>query len=327
MIGPPRNDMDCLGPVTNTIIRMVADRDPYLITLATKFPTRRHHVDHIRSLPQRDDLGDPDDGPRVHECTPSQRIHLDGHEPNCFERSAAFVAVEELREPRDLYQLTTIDTPMGMHTMPLVNGKAVILNPRLTRNCVDCGLALGEPGPVAVEPRNAIAWTSDMAESEAAGYRNGTSTLYRARNAIRSLIDKGTVPSTTDVDAIGVLFALAERVAKRYSVRALALVRTTARAIAEILDTVLAQRNLSFDIGGYHLNTPKWLDDGATAVGKVGLDLGSLYLRAKLGALGVAPELVGLVESRLGEEGLTLGPLAHPPELATFKQFAAPRRA
>jgi hypothetical protein len=107
--------------------------------------------------------------------------------------------------------------------------------------------------------------------------------------------------------------------------RALSLVRITARAIAELLDVVLSHRNLSFDIGGYHFDTPKWLDEGATAVGKVGLDLGSLYLRAKLGALGVAPEIIGLLESHMGEEGRTLGPLAHPPELSTFAKFAAPR--
>jgi hypothetical protein len=240
-----------------------------------------------------------------------------------------FLGVEEMRDPGPTRQLATIDTPVGMHTFPVVNGRPVVLDPRVTKDCVDCGMALATPGPIAIEPRNAIAWTADMASAGAAEFRNGNgpSMMYLARNAIRRLIDRQAVPAEAEIDAIGILFALAERVAQRYGSRALAIVRTTARAIADLLDAVLTRRNLSFDVGGYHFDTPKWLDDGATAVGKVGLDLGSLYLRTKLGALGLAPEVIGLLESHLGEEGRTLGTFAHPPELATFSKFAAPRSA
>jgi hypothetical protein len=206
-----------------------------------------------------------------------------------------------------------------------VNGEAILLHPEITRECVECGLALASPGPIAIEPRNAIAWTIDMGASEAPELRNGPSTAYVARGAIERLVDKQIPPTPREVDAMGVLLALAERLARRLGTRALTLVRITARAIADLLDVVLSHRNLSFDVGGYHFDTPKWFDEGATAVGKVGLDLGSLYLRSKLGAIGMAPEIIGLLESHLGEEGRTLGPLAHPPELATFAKFAAPR--
>src|SRR5262249_32341512 len=162
-----------------------------------------------------------------------------------------------------------IDTPLGKHTLPLVDGRAVVLDPRVPQECADCGVALAAPGPVAIEPRNAIAWTADMASAGAAEFRNGdgASTMYVARNAIRRLIDHGAVPAEAEIDAIGILLAVAERVARRYGTRALAMVRTTARAVADVLDAVLARRNISIDIGGYHLDTPKWLDESATALG------------------------------------------------------------
>jgi hypothetical protein len=256
-------------------------------------------------------------------------VRFGARDPNCVERAALFLGVEEIRDPAPTRQLATVDTPIGLHTFPLVNGRPIVLDPRVTKDCVDCGLALATPGPVAIEPRNALVWTTDMASAGAAEFRNsgGPSTIYLARNAIRRLIDHGAAPAEAEIDAIGILFALAERVAHRYGTRALAIVRTTARAIADVLDAVLERRNAHFNIAGYRIDTPEWLDQTATAAGKVGLDLGSLYLRAKLGAIGLAPEVIGLLESRLNEEGRTLGPVAHPPELATFAKFAAPRTA
>lgn len=324
MIAEPFDDRQCLGAISNTIAQMVADRDPLLIALATHYPTTRRLIEYIQSLPQRDDLGAPSDGPREYACVPTQRLRFGAPDPNCVERAALFIAVEEIRDPAPVRQLRTINTPGGLHTFPLVNGKPVVLNPKITRNCIDCAMALESPGPIAIEPRNAIAWTIDMAQAVADDYRNGPSTMDLAGHAIRNLVERGTIPSATEVDAMGALFALAERVARQYGRRALALVRTTARAIADVLDVILTTpaRNYSFDIGGLKFSTPKWLDDGAEAVGKAGLDLGSLYLRTKLG---LPAEIIGLLESRLSEGGLSLGSLAHPPALATFRQFAAPR--
>jgi len=327
VIGLPFNDLACLEAISRTVVQMVDDRDPILVELATQYPTSAQLVDYIRSLPQRDDLGDPHDGPRVDACSPAQRVRFGVRDPNCVERAALFIGVEELRDPDATRQLATIDTPVGMHTFPLVNGKPIILDPRVTSECVDCGLALVTPGPVAVEPRNAIEWTADLAATGAVPLRNGPSTVYRARNAMRRLVHSGALPAETEIDAMGVLFALAERAAQRYGMRALAIVRTTARAIAEILDTVTAQhnRNVAFRIGDLKFDTPSWLDHTASAIGRVGLDLGSLALRTKLGTLGIGADVVGLVENDLNQEGLSLGTVAHPPQLATFSKFAAPR--
>jgi hypothetical protein len=329
MIAEPHNDTECLGAISATIAQMIDEQDPIFAELAAQYPTTQSLIDHIRSLPQRDDLGDPSDGPREHACTPTQRVRFGAEDPNCVERAALFLGVEEMRDPRPTRQLATIDTPIGKHTLPLVNGRAVVLDPRVSQECADCGVTLGSAGPVAIEPRNAIAWTADMAAADAAQFRNGSgpSMIYVARNAIRRMVDDGAEPAETEIEAIGILLAVAERVARRYGTRALAMVRTTAKALAAVLDAVLMRRNISIDIGGYHLDTPKWLDDTATAAGKVGLDLGSIYLRSKLGALGIAPEVIGLLESHLGESGRTLGAFAHPPELATFAKFAAPRSA
>jgi hypothetical protein len=135
---------------------------------------------------------------------------------------------------------------------------------------------------------------------------------------------------------MGFLFALAERAARRYGTRAIGIVRTAARALADVLDGVLARRNAHIDIGGLKFDTPQWLDDTAGALGNVGVGVGSAYLRSKLAVLdlpkliglpGGSEALIGLLESELQGKGRTLGDFAHPPELATFAKFAAPRTA
>jgi hypothetical protein len=336
MIGLPFNDHQCLGAITQILATMVDDNDPVLLELAAQYPTTRQLTDYIRSLPQRDDLGDPSDGPRVHACTPPQRVRIGAPDPNCVERAALFLAVEEINRPQHTRQLATVDTPIGMHTFPLVDGKPIVLDPRVTRECLDCGLAISTPGPVAVEPRNAVAWLIDMAAQDAGQLRNGPSALYLGKNGIRRLLEDGAVPAPREIDAMGFLFALAERAAHRYGTRAVGIVRTAARALADVLDAVLARRNAHIDIGGLKFDTPQWLDDTADALGNVGLGVGSALLRSKLDVLdlpgliglpGGTSAVLGLLESELQHKGRTLGDLAHPPQLATFAKFATPRTA
>jgi hypothetical protein len=252
------------------------------------------------------------------------------------ERGAALIAVEEINRPGHTYQLATVDTPIGMHTFPLIDGRPIVLDPRVTAECLECGLALSQPGPIAVEPRNALAWAIDMAAQDAGSLRNGPSQLHVGKNAIRRLIDQGAIPEPREIDAMGFLFAIAERAAQRYGARAISIVRTAARAIADVLDAVIERRNARINIGGLELETPQWLDDTAGALGQVGLGVGSAYLRSKLTALdlpgiiglpGGTDALVGLLESELHRKGRTLGEFANPPQLATFAKFAAPRTA
>jgi hypothetical protein len=53
-------------------------------------------------------------------------VRFGARDPNCVERAALFVGVEEMRDPGPARQLATIDTPIGMHTFPVVNGRPVV---------------------------------------------------------------------------------------------------------------------------------------------------------------------------------------------------------
>lgn len=341
MIGHPFNDADCLGPASRLAQSLVDERDPVLVELAQRYPTIDDLITYYRSLPQRDDLGDPYDGPRLKACNPSQRLVVGSSEPNCFERSVGWIAAAELIDPRPHRQLATVDTPIGMHTLPLEDGEPVILNPdpELTRERLKFGLAISAPGPVSVEPRNAIGWTVDLAGQRVGALRNGPSAYPIGRRAIHRLINEGEIPSAQEIDSMGVLFAVAEYAADRYGSRAMGIVRTAARAISDVLDVVLShrhQRNAHIDIGGLKFDTPSWLDQTGSALGQFGLDVGGAVARHKLDALDLAGliglpggtgALVGLLESELNKQGRTLGSVAHPPALATFSKFSAPRTA
>ncbi len=60
-----------------------ATGDVVLARLAEEHETIEALTEWIRSLPQRDDLGDGDDGPRVDTCEPPQRLRLPAPDPNC----------------------------------------------------------------------------------------------------------------------------------------------------------------------------------------------------------------------------------------------------
>ena len=322
MIGLPYNDLRCLGSITEVIAEMVKHQDPVLVELAHKHGTTEGLAAWIRTLPQRDDDGEAGDGPKVEACEPPQRLRIPAPDPNCVERAALYLAVAELIDPRPVRQLATVNTPVGLHTFPVENGAPIILDPRVPRNCLDCGVAMTGLGPVEIDAHDAIEWSARLAEDGAGetNLRNGASRVRRARNAVMRLVDEGVAPAPSEVDAMGWMFALAEQAAKRYGARALALVRTTARAISEILDEVLArtQRNLALEIGGMRIEAPKWVSALGDVAARVGLDVGTAALRSQLGALGIGVEMIPLVESELNREGLTLGPLAHPPKLPTF---------
>ena len=143
------------------------------------------------------------------------------------------------------------------------------------------------------------------------------------------LVDEHVPPSQGEVDAIGWMFALAERAAKRWGSRAIAMVRTTALAIADVAEEVIArtQRNLSLEVGGMRFEPPRWMSQLGTVAGRVGLDIGAAALRSKLDTLGIGGDMVGLVEEELNREGLTMGVLAHPPKLTTFATMQNKRAA
>jgi hypothetical protein len=330
VIGLPFNDRMCLGTVTELVADLVATDDVLLAEIAARHPTTESLATWIRCLPQRDDLGDKGDGPKVDACEPPQRLRIPAPDPNCLERAALYVGAAELIDPAPLRQLATLDTEIGLHTFPVENGAPVILDPRVPRNGLAMGLALERPGPVAIEPREAIEWTVQLAEAGAAPLRNGPSRVRRGRNAMRVLVDEGVAPADeADVDAIAWVLTLAERVARKYGARVVAMVRSTAQAVAELADEALArtQRNLAIEIGGTRLEAPPWLSGLARVATRVGVDVGAIALRAKLATYGIDDSMLALVEEELNKDGMTMGPLARPMKPATFATVAQKRTA
>lgn len=145
MIEAPLNDDECLGPTTDQVLAEIAAANPAITDLAAQFTTTDELAAWFRTLPQRDDNGVPDDGPKVAACRPPQRLQFDNPSPNCFERSARFIAAAELIEPHHVYRLATVSTPNGLHTFPTRDGEPVILDPITERNT----------------PRRAAAWGVD----------------------------------------------------------------------------------------------------------------------------------------------------------------------
>jgi hypothetical protein len=134
MIEAPLNDTECLGPTTEQILAEIETGNPAITDLAAQFTTTDDLAAWFRTLPQRDDNGIPDEGPKVDACRPAQRLQFDSPSPNCFERSARFIGAAELIEPHRVYRLATVSTPNGLHTFPTRDGEPVILDPKTERN-------------------------------------------------------------------------------------------------------------------------------------------------------------------------------------------------
>lgn len=335
MIGVPfdNNDLSCLGAISEFVADLVAKRDPVLVELARQFPNTFRLAAWIRQLPQRDDLGEPGDGPKIDACAPPQRLRIPAKDPNCVERAALYLAVAELIDPWPPRQLATLDFSWGRHTFPIENGAPIILDPSVPEEDIPsawharkqtepASTAAEAPrnayGPLVVDVHDAIDYTTQLAEEGAYATRNGPNRVRLARNAIQSFLATGKPPADErTADAIGWTLAQAEQTARSYGGRALSIVRTTARAVSDLIDDVLAERqqrarNLSFGINGYNLEIPSWLSGLGSLVGRVGLDVGSVYLAPKLAALGITGKMLELVEEELNSDGLTLGPLARP---------------
>jgi hypothetical protein len=349
VIGLPfgNNDTECLSAASEQAAELVEQRDPLLVAYAQQFRTKEDAWAHIRSLPQRDDEGIHDDGPKLDACEPVQRLRIPAPDPNCFERAVLGMIIGELLDPEPVRQLATLEFPWGRHTIMLENGLPIVLDPKVPLEELERGVSAGlasdgpdvpgaEPtdadGPmrptkrakkrnrVAVDVHDALEFATELGERATRNLRNGPHRAWLARNAIRSLLETRTPPTDGHtVDALHWFFQQAEDLARNYGRRALTIVQTTAAAIWDLIDDVLAQqerqrhdeqRNLSFEFGGSRYNVPSWLGDAAGTVGKIGLDVGAAYVRPYLLAAGITSEMLGLVEQELNHEGYSLGPLS-----------------
>jgi len=334
MIAAPLNDHTCLAQITDLVRDLVQKRDPAWVALAEQVGTIDGLVRHLQSLPQRDDNGDPTDGPRAEACAPSQRVRLSPIplDPNCVERAAIFVGVAELLDPEMVRQLKTAMTEAGLHTYPIENRYAVRLDPTIPRNALNADLFQSMPLGVTFSPREAIDWLVVIAEERAETDVGGLHRLRAAHGAMHALLD-GAYLDDRAIDDIAYACVLAVREAHYFGAAGRALIREVIRALGARMpryaDPVVGPavpapelRNaLTLQVGPYQIS-PNW--DLLGRVGKVGLNLGTgvglAALQAKLGAVGLTPAVMSVLEHEFNREGVTLGALGAPqtPSLAAL---------
>lgn len=329
MILPPLNDEACLGSITDIARTLVTARDPELTALAHELGSAPAVVRWLRSLPQRDDLGRPGDGPKVAACSPPQRLRLPAPDPNCVERATLYLVLGELLAPEVGRRLATVETEGGLHTLPVEAGAPVVLDPRVTRNAAQAGVDRASGAPLPGDLAASAAWACEVATEPAASLPGG---VRRVRNARSALVGAGRgVPLTRALaDDVALALALAAREARRWGPAGEGVVARVAQAVLELQQATRgcgraaeSERDGAAgprtDSAASELRNgvrwsamPRALTATLRALGAAGLDAGATVARLKLAALGLPPRFLGVLERELNREGLTLGPVARP---------------
>ena len=127
---PPLNDEQCLGLMQKEVPRYA--RLPRVRAQARQFSSLYEVARYIQNMRQRDDLGDPEDGPRL-ACNVTQRLRFAPSDPNCFERTLLYLALAEILDPRGTRSSASLVMDNGWHTFPVEfrNGvpEVVVLDP------------------------------------------------------------------------------------------------------------------------------------------------------------------------------------------------------
>lgn len=230
VIGEPLNDRACLGAITAHARERAGSTD--VQTIAARFSTTAELAAWIRTLPQRDDDGDPIDGPKV-ACDVPQRLRIPTTDPNCVERAAFFVAAAESIDPSMVYALATVDTENGRHTFPTAGGRPVVLDPSKPRNALAAGLDIigGGARAVMLPLSYALAWALDIAEESAAGYVDGGEALNNAHATAGALMN-GDEIDRQGLAALVWVMALAEREQARWWPQRPGVVRRVVEVLA-----------------------------------------------------------------------------------------------
>lgn len=242
----PLNDIACLDKLHDGVREFMAtDRARALVS---QFVDVHDVVRFIRSLTQRDDLGDPDDGPKL-ACEVSQRLRLPAVDPNCFERLALFLALALLIEPDLELTSATLMVDEGLHSFPVEirDGvpHAVVLDPMTTGlgNAMNAtAYELRNASPMASD---AIApWFADLAW-HACATRGALDCYERALAALRAGLLNGH--GIRDREAIDCVLGLAHQDAQLFGARgraALDRVWRSVRNLSVALDTKRVARFL-----------------------------------------------------------------------------------
>lgn len=231
MIAAPVNDRPCLDKLTE-VAQGAVERDD-VRQLAARFDTTAALATWIRSLPQRNDDGDPNDGPRV-ACDTTQRARVPADTPNCVERSLLFLAAAEHIDPEAVRQLATIDTSGGRHTFPVEDGRPVVLDPTMPRNALRGGLyqmqTSGDAEPLGeVAPEQLLPWIAGVAHDQAPDL-DGRRRVREARAAFGKLT-RGEALGTSERAAITYTLTLAREAAPMFGPMGEYGVRLAARAL------------------------------------------------------------------------------------------------
>ncbi|MBL8624433.1 MAG: hypothetical protein JNK64_24205 [Myxococcales bacterium] len=329
MIATPENDHACLDAITDEIAGRLRERDPAIVAIAEAHPTTDALAQWLRSLPQRDDDGTPHDGPKVDACDPPQRLRLPAADPNCVERAATYLAAAELIDPAPVRALATTNTPGGLHTYPVEDGRPVVLDPQISRNALAARRfhdhrARNGNAPVELTPRELIAWLADLALEPAARFDRGAERVARGHRALCLVLD-GRPLCVVDLRDVAFVLALADREARQWGPLGPRMVATAARAVDQ-LDQAAASRQPAPLATARNVPVPE-LRVGDTRIrpdmkilgalgrigGRLGYAAGVEALRIKLAGLGVGGPVLNTLERELQREGLSLGPLARPP--------------
>jgi hypothetical protein len=316
VIGEPLNDRACLGAITAHARERAASADVQAI--AARFASTAELAAWIRTLPQRDDDGDPLDGPKV-ACDVPQRLRVPSTEPNCVERAAFFAAAAESIDPSAVYALATIDTENGRHTFPTENGRPVVLDPTKPRNGLAAGLdMIGGGARAVVLPLSfALAWALDIAEEPAAGYVDGGEALADAHATAGALMT-GDAIDRQGLAALVWVLALAEREQARWWPQRRGVVRRVVEVLAGrarglVVDGCGCGPDGAADDAGELRNgwSIEWAprrylsaaERAARAVEPIARPLVKPALKAVLASYGVPPQLVDAGDAAISAAG------------------------
>ncbi len=324
-------DSTCLGAATELVATMVRERDPALIALAQKHGDIASLIEDLRSRPQRDDEGHPDDGPKVDACDPPQRFQVDNPYPNCFERAAIYIGAAETIDPRPVRRMATAMTPNGLHTFPVEDGEPIVLDPYQSRNALAATLyratRLRRNGaePQSMTPWQAIDWIAEIAAEPAARFKNGSQRVRNAHRAVTALLG-GRALCVADVRDLAFMLALADRESRLWGPVGPRIVATTAHALDKV-DQAAAQRwktstcsqprnAVELRIGDLRLRPDMQLLGSLGRIGgRLGYRAGIEALRVKLASFGVTPPVLNTIEQELNREGISLAALSKPPPM------------
>lgn len=315
MIIEPANDRTCLGPVTEFMRRMLAERGPELAALAAQFSSTRAVARWIRSKPQLDDNGNPSEGPKVFACRPPQRLRVFWESPNCFERSVEYTILAELIDAAPKRTIATVNTRFGRHTLPLENNQAVVLDPVMTRNELEGALFQLDRGPLVVTRNEAIDWMATIAE-EAATARGEVHRVRNARGAMHAVVTGREITAQAIAD-IAYTVDEADREAMQFGARGRELHRRTAE---ELTNALITQRRRN---AGLDLQLENLIQLGATVLqrelaqssksssssssSRTGSGGASGQPQTQLGKVGSGNPLLVELEKLIGKQGIKQG--------------------